>query len=490
VTNTKLLAFVITLAIFIPLIAVPEIEENPFSHPQQYEEYTTPIKDYDIVSELKDLEKEGVATAVFQPEIDGMEQADDDKDPEGSQENEIKDLSGLLEFKPELSDWELRDFLEHKLIMFDEADLHPSYFIIPDVKYRFRVTSILDEIVNEMELPRIQLMVKDDESEISTETLVYLDREASNKAVEPINTPEGESERVEHFGALVMDYLEKYAPGSKILTIDSQDWNPGVALVLNRFVNVIDNNDIDIVIRIENISKETSAVVFNEIITFCQNTAEATEPAGSESAPGTRGGSDAREIEGNSGGHVQEIILGAMPETSDLKTVSDGRFAIILEVINGFYYIILLTCVLPNLYFVAWAGFIRRRNARAKKFGMQEKLDRKESGFNKRLQYLEKQLGRAILFNNEIKGRGQEQRFGDNGPTGRPMRAAKDKKWPDVTIIVPCFNEQKGIAMAVERCFNQTYKGRVKGLYTQDRQDLRGAVPEQDRACVPQGEWR
>ena len=68
----------------------------------------------------------------------------------------------------------------------------------------------------------------------------------------------------------------------------------------------------------------------------------------------------------------------------------------------------------------------------------------------------------VILVNKDTKPPGAGEKADNN-----PYRRNKNR-WPDVSILVPCYNEQKGVSLTVEKCFNQTYPGRIEILVIDD----------------------
>jgi cellulose synthase/poly-beta-1,6-N-acetylglucosamine synthase-like glycosyltransferase len=496
------MAFIVMLVIFIPLIAVPEIEKNPLGHPTFYEEQTVPIKDYNIVTELKSLESKGIPNAVFQPDITELNEMGGSVNSNSNQFGTIKDISSspagqeqdnsrFFNFEIDMDKEDLKEYLKLKLERFKEAGLNPEYFIIPDVRYQFRLASILNEITEELEMPEIELVVKNNLDELSTELLVLYDQRA-RMGTEGMETAYLEDARANLFASYVYEYLALHDNfKSSILTIDVQDWSDITAWCLQSFLKITRLSSIDVVVRIENISKVTSPEAISEIISVCSSTSTSGYDTGylndGDNNAITRGGEEnivPSENSNSGNGNVKEIILGAMPEYLDLVSVKDEKFTLVIDIINGYYYVILITCLIPNIYFVAWAGFIRRDNRKQKEYlkkhgrpiQMTDKAMESRHRFYDKLLRLEDELGSVILTNASTTGNGQfnnqHRKSLNKSSKGTNLAYQPGKKngnaLPDVTVILPCFNEQKGIALAVERCYNQTYAGRIEILVVDD----------------------
>jgi len=133
-----------------------------------------------------------------------------------------------------------------------------------------------------------------------------------------------------------------------------------------------------------------------------------------------------------------------------------------LVVIEGFYYFFVLTNLFPSLFLIIWSSIANRRRKRSGGLHSEEAVE---------IPLIPDQGMRRRFF----------QRGGtENGPL--PMGLARSGEFPmmprtgdelrephpDVSLIIPCYNEEQSVATAIERAYLQDYEGKIEIIVVND----------------------
>ena len=117
-----------------------------------------------------------------------------------------------------------------------------------------------------------------------------------------------------------------------------------------------------------------------------------------------------------------------------------------LFVIEGFYYFFLLATLSPTIFFIIWSSLVKWR-------------DKSSKGWLRRL-FIHPHSNKDTL----PIGVNREMAF----PLVIKSNLTKEKAYPDVSLIIPCYNEEQNVAKAIENAFLQDYPGNMEIIVVDD----------------------
>ena len=119
---------------------------------------------------------------------------------------------------------------------------------------------------------------------------------------------------------------------------------------------------------------------------------------------------------------------------------------IMLFVIEGFYYFFLLATLFPTIFFILWSSLVKWRN--------------KSSKGRLRRWFIVTQSNKDTF----PMGVHREMAF----PLVIKSNLTEEKSYPDVSLIIPCYNEEQNVAQAIENAFLQDYPGNMEIIVVDD----------------------
>ena len=119
---------------------------------------------------------------------------------------------------------------------------------------------------------------------------------------------------------------------------------------------------------------------------------------------------------------------------------------VMLLVIEGFYYYFLLATLFPTIFFIFWSSLVKWRERSSK--GRLRKW------------FILTHHGKDTL----PMGVDREMAF----PLVIKSKLTREKEYPDVSLIIPCYNEEQNVAQAIENAFLQDYPGQMEIIVVDD----------------------
>lgn len=136
--------------------------------------------------------------------------------------------------------------------------------------------------------------------------------------------------------------------------------------------------------------------------------------------------------------HAQKPILGIFRQWTFSYMM--------LFVIEGFYYFFLVATLSPTIFLILWSSLARWRDKSSK-----GKIRRWFITPQKDMEKLPTGVKREMEFPLHIKS-----------------DLTKDDPYPDVSLIIPCYNEEQNVAEAIENAYLQDYPGKMEIVVVDD----------------------
>jgi len=147
--------------------------------------------------------------------------------------------------------------------------------------------------------------------------------------------------------------------------------------------------------------------------------------------------------------------------------------AIMIFVIEGFYYFFLIANLFPGIFLAIWATLAKWRENHP--FISETLLDEDKSDKPKKI--------RRKKFFSLTRTDKDTIPIGLNRETEFPIHVTGDltgsNNYPEISLIIPCYNEEQNVAQAIENAYLQDYPGEIEIIVVDDgSRDNTGAICE------------